>query len=106
MTDALGARDRPLRSLIAGNILALMGRHRVSQRRLGEVLGLTQPPLSKRLAGKVAFDMDEIEAIAAFFDVPVTDLFDDTPTLRGRHFTWIDAFPEQLSLGDFTLAAA
>jgi transcriptional regulator with XRE-family HTH domain len=68
----------PRRNASAGvveEIRALMGRRRVSQKQLGEALGLAQPTMSKRMNGKIPFDLDELDAIAEFFDVPITDLF-------------------------------
>jgi len=55
-------------------IRALMGRHRMSQKRLGETLGMSQPTMSARMRGEVTFNLDELEAVAATFDVPITDL--------------------------------
>lgn len=68
------------RLAVAEEILSLMGRRRVSQTKLAEALTamgvkMTQPMLSKRLDGKHAFDIDELLAIAAYFDVEVTALF-------------------------------
>ena len=64
------------REAIAGNVRALLGRHRTSQTAIAKHLGTTQQSLSRRLVGAVAFDTDELSAIAAYFDVPITDLFD------------------------------
>ena len=63
------------REVIAGNIRALMGRHKTSQEKLAaEALGKKQPAISKRLSGEVAFDIDELLAIAHYFNVEVTVL--------------------------------
>lgn len=51
-----------------------MGRRRISQTALAEALGMSQPSLSKRLSGDQAFSLDELLAVAAFFDVEVTAL--------------------------------
>ena len=64
------------RDTIAGNVRALLGRHRTSQTAMARHLGTTQQSLSRRLVGEVAFDTDELSAIAAYFDVPITALFD------------------------------
>jgi len=63
------------RLAVAGEVLSLMGRHRVSQTKLGKHLDLSQPALSKRLNGTQPFSADELIAIAAYFDVEVTALF-------------------------------
>jgi transcriptional regulator with XRE-family HTH domain len=55
-------------------IRALMGRRRVSQKELGTVLAMSQPTISARMRGEVTFNLDELEQIAAHFDVPITDL--------------------------------
>jgi len=65
----------PTRAAVARRILGLMGENRVHQTELATVLGMSQPTLSRRLDAKKAFDVDELDAIAAYFDVPVTDLF-------------------------------
>lgn len=66
---------------VAANVRALMGRgingKRVTQTELAVVLGLkSQAAVSDRLSGKTAFDLDEMLALAAFFDVKVTDLLE------------------------------
>jgi transcriptional regulator with XRE-family HTH domain len=70
--------NQPTRNASAGvveEIRALMGRRRVSQKQLGDALGLAQPTMSKRMNGKIAFDLNELDGIAAFFDVSILDLF-------------------------------
>lgn len=52
-----------------------MARRRVSQKALGDVLGLSQPPMSKRMNGTQPFTVTELDRLAAYFDVPITDLF-------------------------------
>lgn len=64
------------REVIAGNIRSLMGRHRCTQTALGQVLHLSQPSVSQRLKGDVAFDTDELLAVAAHFNVEVTVLLE------------------------------
>lgn len=61
-----------------------MGRHQVTQKRLAAYLKaqgfqLSQPSLSKRLAGHVPWTVDELEAVAQFFDKNIMDLL---PNLR------------------------
>lgn len=58
------------RSVVAGEVKALMGRHSVSKAELGKILGLTYPPLKKRLDGNQSFTVDELDRIADHFDVP------------------------------------
>lgn len=54
-----------------------MARQRKRQGDLGDVLGLTQGAVSKRLSGIVALDVDEVGKIAAFLGVPVSSLIED-----------------------------
>ena len=77
------------REVIAANIRSLMGRHRVTQKRIGEVIHLTQGPVSERLSGKIAFDTDELLAIAAEFNVEVTALLEGISEQGGSSLPWI-----------------
>lgn len=63
------------RLAVAEEVLGLMGRRRVSQTALARHLGMSQPALSKRLNAVQTFSLDELLAIAAYFDVEVTALF-------------------------------
>jgi len=48
-----------------------MGRQRMTQTALGTVLGKSQAYVWRRVMGKVAFDLAELEAIASALDVPI-----------------------------------
>lgn len=66
---------------VAANVRALMGRgvdgKRVTQTELAPILGLkSQAAVSERLNGRRGFDFDQMMALAAFFDVKVTDLLE------------------------------
>jgi transcriptional regulator with XRE-family HTH domain len=86
--------NQPTRNASAGvveEIRALMGRRRVSQKQLGDALGLAQPTMSKRMNGKIAFDLNELDAVAAFFDVSILDLFprpEPSVDLRNDRSRW------------------
>jgi transcriptional regulator with XRE-family HTH domain len=56
---------------VAANVRAELGRHSRSQADLGQALGRSQPYVSRRLSGKVAFGVDEVEQIASWLGVPV-----------------------------------
>lgn len=93
------------REKVAEEVRALMGRHRVSQKALGIALGLGQSGISDRVNGKVPFDVDELYAMAEFFDVPVVTFFGSS-FLSG----YVTAVPDpegplQLSLDDALDAA-
>jgi transcriptional regulator with XRE-family HTH domain len=58
--------DQPARltDRVAAEVRASMARTRMTQTGLAEVLGLTQSAVSKRLRGKIAFSVDELEKAA------------------------------------------
>ena len=66
-----------LSTRVAANVRAEMARQRKRQADLGEVLGLTQGAVSKRMSGAVALDVDELARIAEFLGVPVDALITD-----------------------------
>lgn len=86
------------RLAVAGEVLALMGRHRTSQVELARQIGLSQPALSKRLDGSQEFKFDELMGIAAYFDKEVTALF--ASVVQGESSSpWITTrIPGQLDL--------
>lgn len=49
----------------------------VSQRELGELLGLSQPAVNRRLQGTVEFRLSELRKISSTYDVQLAELFDD-----------------------------
>lgn len=63
-----------LRGVVAGNVLSLMGRNRISQAKLAAALGMSQPSLSKRINGSKSWELDELEKVAAYFGREVTAL--------------------------------
>ena len=68
MTESLTHR-------VAGEVRAEMARQRVTQREVAEHLGVSQPQISARLRGEIAFDTVELEILARAFGVPVTKFF-------------------------------
>lgn len=64
-----------MRSSVSEEIRVLMARRRTSQTKLAELLGRSQPYISRRMNAKEPWDLDDLVGIAAYFDVPVTDLF-------------------------------
>lgn len=59
---------------IGANVRAEMARRGVSQTALAERLGMTQTAVSTRLRGKVAFNVDELAAVAEALEIPVARL--------------------------------
>lgn len=51
-----------------------MGRRRLTQGEVAAALGKSQPYVSRRLSGEVAFDTDDLFRLAELFEVEVTAL--------------------------------
>lgn len=62
-----------------------MGRHRVSQTTLGQVLGFSQPQMSARLRGRIPFDVNEVGIIARHFGVSPATLLGGGEGDHGPH---------------------
>lgn len=58
----------------AGEILAILGRRRITQTALSAGTGIDIHKLRRRLDGEVRFAVDELDQIAAFLAVPVSTL--------------------------------
>ncbi|MFZ2172766.1 MAG: helix-turn-helix transcriptional regulator [Rhodococcus sp. (in: high G+C Gram-positive bacteria)] len=65
---------------VADNVRGEAARKRISQRQLGEAIGLSQQSLSRRLLGRTAFDVNELSAIAEYLDIPVSTLISENST--------------------------
>lgn len=63
-----------LTQTVTSEIRAEMARQGVTQREIAEVLGISQSQVSLRLLGQIAFNVPELERIAARLHVPVTQL--------------------------------
>lgn len=55
-------------------VRALAAARRASQETLGQVLGISQQAVSRRLSGQVDFRLAELQTLATYFDVPVEHL--------------------------------
>jgi transcriptional regulator with XRE-family HTH domain len=64
---------------IGANVRAEMARRGISQTTLAEKLALTQPSISSRLRGQVAFNVDELAVVAEALDVPLAALLAEQP---------------------------
>ncbi len=62
---------------VADAVRAECARRRITQHDLAESLGLSQMAVSRRLSGTVAFDVNELYAVAALLDVSVPTLIGD-----------------------------
>lgn len=74
------ATTGPLARHIAQEVRAEMARQRVSQAALAERLGAdwTQRRVSRRVAGEVPIDLDELEQISSALGVPVAQFMPAT----------------------------
>lgn len=61
-----------LREYAAEEIRALLGRRKMSATQLGRQMGVSQAYIWRRLSGETAFDLDDLQKIAAILDVEVT----------------------------------
>lgn len=59
---------------VAAAIRGEMARKGFTQTDLAEALGTSQSAISRRLAGEVPLDVDELDAIAGFLSVPAESL--------------------------------
>lgn len=59
-----------IRRTVGANVRAEMARRGVTQRQVAEALGISQPQISKRLAGRIAFDVVELQVIGRMLGLP------------------------------------
>lgn len=72
MSTTQAAPTGPAAVAVGANVRAEMARRGISQAALADHLGLTQASISKRLTGRVAFDVNELTRTAEFLDVHIT----------------------------------
>lgn len=69
---------------VVSNVRALFARRNVSAARVAQSVGWSQPYMSRRMSGRTPFDVNDLDTLAAAFDVPITRFFaldpDNTPT--------------------------
>lgn len=63
---------------VGAEVRGLLAKHKISQTSAGTRLGLSQSAMSRRLAGEIAFNVDELAALADLIGVPVSDLLGKT----------------------------
>lgn len=80
--DILPPDSGHLNDVVAEEVRALMARRRMSQDTVAKALGISQSQLSKRLLGKVVFDLGEVQKLADFFAVDVAELVTGTTHRR------------------------
>jgi len=81
MTDDIRSqRDvDPVRKQIGDNVRAELARLGLRHDDLAKILGISQPQVTKRLAGTIGFEAAELVRIAAELNVPVARLV-EAPT--------------------------
>lgn len=62
--------------VVAANVRAEMARRRVTQRDIGDALGIAHSAVSHRLTGRTPLDVNEIATIAGLLGVDVAHLVD------------------------------
>jgi len=75
-----------LRVTVAAEVRAHMARQGRSARSVALQAGWTSPYISRRLAGIVALNLDDLEALARVLGVPVTAFFETPVGLRTPGF--------------------
>lgn len=69
-----GGQAASLREYVAEEIRALLARRMANGAKLAAALGKSEMYVSRRLRGETAFDVDDLEKIAGYLGVEVTDL--------------------------------
>lgn len=59
---------------VAANVRSEAARQMISQTQLARAIGMSQQMLSQRMLGRVAFNVNELTAVAEFLRVPVEHL--------------------------------
>lgn len=68
-----------LRETVAANVRAELGRSRITQSRAAAETKISEAALSKRLNGRIPFDVDQIAALAALVGVDPSMLLAPAP---------------------------
>jgi len=61
---------------VGANVRAEMARRRITQDRVADLLGISQPQVSKRLNGDIAFDVVELDKLADLLGIPAATLLE------------------------------
>lgn len=64
----------PVARRVAEKVRAEVRRKGLTQCYLAQQLGTSQPFISRRLSGRVPFDVDDLAKIAELLDIPITEL--------------------------------
>lgn len=78
MSDEQAAAGASLRERTAEEVRVALARKRMSASQLARQMRKSQAYIWRRLSGETAFDVDDLEAIAAILDVTPVDLLPST----------------------------
>lgn len=81
-------------STVTEEIRVLMARRKITQAELGSAIGMQQATFSKRMTGRKEWSVTELDAIAGYFDVDITDLFGSSDQ-RNRGQRWFHATADE-----------
>ena len=81
MSEDVAARVTPMRVVVAEEIRVLLARR----------IGATQPYMSRRLTGEIAFDVDDLDRIAGVLGVKPSDLLSATTEGTTRRYRQVAA---------------
>jgi len=74
--------DTPLREVVASELRAILARKRISAAELARRVGWSQSYMARRVDGRAAMDVDDLEAVAKALDVQVKALLPNEPALN------------------------
>lgn len=63
---------------VGRNVQAEMVRRGITQAAFAPRLKMTQQGLSRRISGRTAFKVDELQRVADLLEIPITELLDDS----------------------------
>lgn len=69
-----------LQEKISDEVRAWLGRRRMSASKAASALGWTDMYMSRRLNNKIAFDLNDLEALARVLEIPVAMFFENVDT--------------------------
>lgn len=84
MSTTSGGAPGWLRQRTAEEIRVLLARKRMSAAELARRTGIKQSTMARRMTGEIAFDLDDLEAIARVLEVEVVELLPSTVRVGER----------------------
>lgn len=75
-------REINVNALVGELVHQYMWRNKVTQTAIANALGVGQPAIARKLRGERPFSIDELMAVAAYLDLPITDLLPNAENPR------------------------